>query len=96
MEKDISIEKSKTTICVNETQVRAFYEKALRLEAQVLIGTIVKEIIVYNDKIDIFLNSPIRMSPDENRGFSFYKKQLTMSIHIEPYELNIEVEMFTI
>lgn len=96
LEKDISIEKCKTTICVNETQVRAFYEKALRLEAQVLIGTIVKEIIVYNDKIDIFLNSPIRMSPDENRGFSFYKKQLTMSIHIEPYELNIEVEMFTI
>ncbi len=35
-----------------------------------MIAMLVKEIIVFNDKIEIHYNSPM-LSPDESRGFSF-------------------------
>lgn len=32
------------------------------------------KILLYDDRIEIYFNSPIRTSPDdENRGFSFYR-----------------------
>ena len=74
-EVEISIEKCKTIICLNEVQIKSFYEKALRLDAQMLIGTLIKEIIVFNDKIEIYLNSPITTSPDMSQGFLFYKEK---------------------
>ena len=41
-----------------------------------LINYVVKEILVYDDRIDVIYNSPITVSPDdENRqGFIFYSK----------------------
>ena len=37
-----------------------------------LINYLVKEIVMYDDKIELFFNKPTRNSPDENRGFSVY------------------------
>ena len=97
LEKEISIARCKTIICLNEVQIKSFYEKALRLDAQMLIGTLIKEIIVFNDKIEIYLNSPITTSPDTSQGFLFYKEKLVMPVYIEskkePYLFDIEVEM---
>ena len=97
LEKEISIEKCKTIICLNEVQIKSFYEKALRLDAQMLIGTLIKEVIVFNDKIEIYLNSPITTSPDISQGFLFYKEKLVMPVYIEskkePYLFDIDVEM---
>lgn len=42
-----------------------------------LISYLVKEIIVYEDTIHIYYNTPIMTSPDDNRGFSFYEKSRT-------------------
>ena len=38
-----------------------------------LINYIVKEIVMYDDKIEIFFNKPTRNSPDESRGCFVYK-----------------------
>ena len=43
-------------------------KEALALEAQMLINYLVKEIVMYDDKIEIFFHKPTRNSPDENRG----------------------------
>ena len=101
LEETISIERCKTVIYLNETQIRTFYEQALEQEAQVLIGTLIKEIIVFDDKIEIFLNAPIRTErtdPDESRDFSFYKGHSLMTIQTEknklPYTIQMGVEMF--
>ena len=66
-----------------------------------LIGTLIKEIIVFDDKIEIFLNAPIqteRTNPDESRDFSFYKGFSFMTILTEknkhPYAIQMSVEMF--
>lgn len=45
LKNEISIEKCKTIICLNEVQIEPFYEKALWLDAQMLIGILIKESI---------------------------------------------------
>ena len=74
LECQILIERSKTAVKLSETDIRQYYEQALRLEMPMLINFLVKEIILYNDKIEIYFNSPIKTSPDDEsrRGFLFY------------------------
>lgn len=80
LERLILIEQSKQTVKITETQIRTFYEQALKYEPQMLINYIVKEIVMYDDRIDIIYNSPIIESPDdENRqGFVFNMKSVRL------------------
>ena len=82
LERQILLERSKTAVKYTEKEIRAFYEQALNLEPQMLINYIVKEILVYDDRIDVIYNSPITVSPDdENRqGFSFYSKMIKLNV----------------
>ena len=76
LERQILIEKSKTTVQLTEKQIREFYMQALSLEPKLLINYLVKQITLYDDKIEIQFNAPIKVSPDDEsrRGFSFYSK----------------------
>ena len=74
IEKEILIEKSKSSIYIPESEIRKFYKEALKRESLMLINYIVKEIRLYNDKIDIILNSPTFRSPD-CEGFLFCSVQ---------------------
>ena len=80
LERLILIEQSKQTVKITETQIRTFYEQALKYEPQMLINYIVIEIIMYDDRIDIIYNRPIIESPDdENRqGFVFNMKSVRL------------------
>ena len=80
LKRQILIEKSKTAVQITADQVREFYEKALRLKPQMLIGLLIKEILLFDDKIQIQFNTLINGSPDESLGFSFCKKQLALHI----------------
>ena len=73
LERQILIEKSKQSVKISEREIRTFYENALRLEPQLLIDALIKEILLYDDRIEIYFNSPIRTSPDDSQGFSFYR-----------------------
>lgn len=74
LERQILIERSKTAVKLNESDIKQYYEQALRLEMPMLINFLVKEIVLYNDKIEIYFNTPIKTSPDDEsrRGFLFY------------------------
>ncbi len=72
LERQILIEKSKTVVKLTEQDILAYFEQALRLEPKLLINFLIKEIVLYDDKIEIYFNSPTPTSPDENSGFSFY------------------------
>lgn len=37
-----------------------------------LVNYLIKEIILYNDKIEIYFHTPLKNGPDDNRGCSFY------------------------
>ena len=79
LERLIIIERSKQTVKITEAQMRTFYEQALQAEPQMLITYFVKEIIVYEDRIEIIFNSPINTSPDGERGFCFYMRNIRLN-----------------
>ena len=56
--------------------MRRYYLTALRQEPQLLISTLVKEILLYDDKMVITYNTPLYKGSDDDRGFSFYEKTL--------------------
>ena len=79
----IIIERSKMQVKVSAEEIRTFYEAALLQESQTLINYLVKEIIVYDDEIQIYFNSPLTISPDESQGFSLCDKETKIQVHIQ-------------
>ena len=73
LERQILIERSKMSVKLSAKDIREYYEQALALEPKMLINFLVKEIVLYNDRIEVFLNNPIKISPDDSQGFSLYK-----------------------
>ena len=82
IEKLIVIEQSKEAVIITEKEIREYFKEALRLEPQMLVNYLIKEIILYDDRIEIYYNSPIKTtgSPDESRGFSFYTKSIKVCL----------------
>ena len=96
------IEKSKLAVTLSEETVREFYTQALRLEPQLLIDCLVKEIVLYDDKIEIYFNSPIQPrdkdgSPDESQGFVFYSEDIRLLLkdphRSEPIRIEAQIKM---
>ena len=65
-----SVEQNRNSMRMSASDIREYYKKALILESEALINYLVKEVVLYDDKIEIYFNTPTRTSPDENRGFS--------------------------
>lgn len=97
LERQILIEKAKTAIKVPENIIRKYYQQALKLEPQMLINILVKEIILFDDKIQIQFNNPISKSLDSSQGFSFCTKLYTLTYivprHIQSIKMKFEIEM---
>ena len=90
------IEQSKNITQIKEEDIKEFYIQALKLEPQMLIDYLIKEIKAFDDKIEITFNSPLRTSPD-NQGFSFLSK-LKQVKHLSvgrstPKIINVKLEM---
>ena len=72
LEKSVLIERSKISIKVSESEMREYFKTALELKPEMLVNYLIREIKIYNDKMEIQFNSPIYRSPD-NQGFYFWK-----------------------
>lgn len=84
LERQILIEQSKTAIKVTENSLREYFETGIQLEAKLLINYFIKEVILYDDRIEIIYKNPLLYSPDyENgQGFSFYTKEIRYTYKI--------------
>lgn len=76
----IAVEQSKETVTITEKEIRKYYQDALKLEPQMLVNYLIKEITLFDDRADIYYNSPIKStdSPDNSQGFSFYSKSIRL------------------
>ncbi len=97
LEKQILIEKSKTIVMLTVSDIREFYLQALRLEPKMLINSLIKQITLYDDKIQIQFNSPIRISPDDEnrRGFTISTKVIKFAYKV-PHRKDLAKFEFTI
>ena len=74
--------------------------KALKKESQQMIQQLIKNIVVYNDKIEITFNYTNRKSPDNDntrRGFCFCTSEKIVPCndnHTEIYEKSVGVVLF--
>ena len=61
-----------------------YFETGIQLENKLLIDYFIKEIILYDDRIEIIYKNPLTYSPDyENgQGFSFYTKEIRYTYKI--------------
>ena len=75
-----AIEKAKSIVILSKTELRTYYKEALLLEGKMLINYMVKETTLYNDRVVITFNSPLRTSPDDSQGFSFYEEETYMDV----------------
>lgn len=91
LEKHIAIEKSKTVAVLTKKEINNYYEKALQLNPKLLVNYLIKEIVFFEDKIEIYYNSPIPTNPDESRGFSFASEviEISYSIPFRKYKANL-------
>lgn len=78
LERQILVEQSKTAVKLTESRLREYFETGIQLEGKKLINYFIKEVVLYDDRIDIIYNNPLTYSPDyENgQGFSFYSKEI--------------------
>ena len=58
IERQIIVEKSKTNFKLTKEDILNYFNDALKLEPQLLINYLVKQIILYDDKMQIYFNSP--------------------------------------
>ena len=98
LERQILVERSRQTTKVTEETIREFYTQALELEPKMLITYLVKEIVLFDDRIEIYFNSPLTISPDDSQGFSFYSEGIIINYEIpqrtQPATIKLEMEMF--
>lgn len=86
-ESKILIEENKNNLALTRNDVKKFFFKCLKKEPRLMIRAFIKEIIVYNDKIEIYYNYIDAKRPDdlEHQAFSFY----TEAMIIDPKDFNI-------
>ncbi len=78
LERQILIERSKQAVQFKESDIREFYEQMLH-EPKMIVTYLIKQVILYDDKIEIQFNSPIRISPDDEKsGLIFYSETIDM------------------
>lgn len=64
LEKQILVEKSKSQIKLSKEDIQKYFKEALKLKPQMLINYVIKEITLYDDKVEITFNSPIKNGSD--------------------------------
>ena len=98
LEKKLLVEKSKVSVKLTEKDIREFFVQALNLEPKLLISYLVKEVRLFDDKVEIQFNSPINKSPDDSQGFLFYtgfrKMPYTIINKPQPKLKSVKVEIY--
>ena len=71
----ILLEKSRTKVLLTPKEIVSYIKTALKKEPKVLIKILIKEIILFDDRIEIYYKHTDRQKPDEaktHQAFSFY------------------------
>ena len=72
----ILLEKSKSAIMISKEEIEVFLLNALTKKGKLLIDYLIKKIVLFDDKVEIYFNYTNKKSPDDesHRGLLFYQK----------------------
>ncbi len=98
LDRQILIQKNKNSFKILKEEIEEYYLQALKLEPKLLINYLIKEIRLYDDRIEITFNSPIKISPDKNQGLCILeystKIQQIIQNKLNPSYLDIKVKIY--
>ena len=97
IERQIIVEKSKTNFKLTKEDIVTYLNDALKLEPQLLINYIVNQIILFDDKMQIYFNSPTIKTTNENRtpfSTKIYKLPHIIQNKPQPEMIDILVEFY--
>ena len=96
IERQIIVEKSKTNFKLTKEDILNYFDDALKLEPQLLINYLVKQIILYDDKMQIYFNSPSIATNATKTPFKTktYKLPHIIQNKPEPEMIDILVEFY--
>lgn len=83
----LASEKSKIKLLITKEDIELYLHEALRKDAKLMVDRLIKEVILYNDKIEIYYNYTDTKRPDgdSHRVFSFYT--CTKSYEIDQHKI---------
>jgi hypothetical protein len=100
----ISVEESKVRLKLSKPEILKFINKAIHKEPWQMIRLLIKQIVLYDDKIEIYYNISERTRPDEEQprqAFCFYSQVFQYvnmawwyTMKSEGRESNIEVYLY--
>ena len=72
----VLVEKSKNKVQLTPADIKKFILKALKKEPRLMIKTLVKEVILYDDKVEVYYNCIDKKKPDDldHRAFCIYRQ----------------------
>ncbi len=97
IERQIIVEKSKTNFKLTKEDIVTYLNDALKLEPQLLINYIVNQIILFDDKMQIYFNSPtIKTTNESKTPFStkIYKLPHIIQNKPQPEMIDMVVELY--
>lgn len=86
----IAIEKSRASLIIQKNDIVKYLQDAVKKRPLQMIQLIIKQVVLYNDKIEIHLNYTDKKGPDEEnrQAFSFYS--LTQRVEINTHRIGRE------
>ena len=60
LERQILIEQSKQSVKLSATDIKQFYDSVLNENSKILINLLIEKIILFDDKVEIYFNNPIK------------------------------------
>ena len=88
LQNKIAIEKIKAQLLVKRDDIVKYLKTAIKKEPRQMIQLIIKNVVLYNDKIEIHFNYTEAKRPDDekHRAFSFYS--FKKSVMIDQHKFN--------
>lgn len=97
IERQIIVEKSKTNFKLTKADILNYFNDALKLEPQLLINYLVNQIILYDDKMKIYFNSPLITTNNATKipfKTKTYKLPHIIQNKPQPEMIDIMVELY--
>ena len=72
----VLVEKSKSKVQLTPADIKKFLLKALKKEPRLMIKLLVKEVILYDDRVEVYYNCIDKKKPDDldHRAFCIYRQ----------------------
>ena len=84
------IEKSRDKIKITKQEIIRYLKEALKEQPKTMLDLLIKEIVLYEDKIEIYYNYTNRKRPDDedHRAFLFYTEKFSKDYSCPKFDLH--------